>query len=423
MSTFRKNLIKDQTEKLQKLLSQVQSTNPFYQNLYKDLCGVDQTEWSLDSFSDLIPFTTKLLISEDQKQNPPFGTNLSYPIGNYTRFHQTSGSTGTPIRWLDTNEDWQSMLESWKRVFIAAGCQNGERVYFAFSFGPFLGFWTAFEAGQQLDMLCIPGGGLSTAGRLKAILSNDVTVLCCTPTYAIHLGESAIKEGIDLTKCHLKKIIVAGEPGGSIPSIRENIERIWPTAKVFDHHGMTEVGPVTFPCPRVENVLRVYEDNFIAEVIHPETLKSVVPGESGELVLTTLTRIGSPLIRYRTGDLVQTLSKEEYEKDYLGLKRGIIGRADDMVIVRGVNIFPSAIDAILRKFDGIAEYQVLIDEESTMTQIHVDVELKPHVVPQTYRHNIEQALKEHFNLRIPVIVVPYESLPRFEMKAKRWIRQ
>src|SRR5262249_29095734 len=240
-----------------------------------------------------IPFTTKRELIEDQRANPPYGSNLTFPLSRYTRFSQTNGTTGTPLRWLDTPESWDWMCGNWRRVFEAADVHAGDRIFFAFSFGPFLGFWVAFDAATRMGCLAVPGGGMRSSARLHAILDNRITVLCCTPTYALRLGESAREENIDISQSNVGKIIVAGEPGGSIKSTQSRIEALWPHARVIDHHGMTEVGPVTYACPRRERVLHVIEDSYFAEIIDPITGRAA---ERGELVLTNLGRIGSPLI-------------------------------------------------------------------------------------------------------------------------------
>ncbi|MGO8807359.1 MAG: phenylacetate--CoA ligase family protein, partial [Candidatus Bathyarchaeia archaeon] len=196
-----------------------------------------------------LPFTRKEEIAADQAEYPPYGTNLTYPLTAYNRFTQTSATSGAPLRWLDTRESWQWMLDNWKQIFQAAGVGPHDCLYFAFSFGPFLGFWTAFEAACQLGCRCLPGGGLSSLARLQAIRDNRADVLCCTPTYALRLAEVAAAENVDLSAMSVRTIIVAGEPGGSVPALRQQIERAWNRAMVFDHHGLTEVGPVSYQCP------------------------------------------------------------------------------------------------------------------------------------------------------------------------------
>jgi phenylacetate-CoA ligase len=349
-------------------------------------------------------FTAKQELIDDQKANPPFGTNLAFPLTQYTRFCQTSGTSGHPLHWLDTTESWSWMLGNWDRVYQAANVTAADHIFFAFSFGPFLGFWTAFEAATRMGALAIPGGGMRTSVRLRTILDTRATVLCCTPTYAIRLAEAAAEEQLDLAASHIRRIIVAGEPGGSIASTRAHIEKLWPGAKVIDHHGMTETGPVSYGCPSRPGVLHVIESSYIAEVI------------DSELILTNLGRIGSPLIRYRTGDLVKPVRGTCLcGTTDLALEGGILGRTDDMVVVRGVNIYPTAIEEVLRA-EGVAEYRVEVRTERALTELRIQVE--GNISP----HHLEAALTNAFSLRIPVSAVPHGTLPRDEAKSKRWIR-
>src|SRR5206468_2470798 len=255
----------------------------------------------------------------------------------------------------------------WMEIFRAAGVRTGDRVFFAFSFGPFIGFWLAFESAARLGCLCLPGGGLSSAARLRVMMDNGATVLCCTPTYALRLGEAAREEKLDLSASRVKTIIVAGEPGGSILATRARIESLWAGAQVFDHHGMTEVGPVTYECPARAGVLHVIESAYLAEILDPGTGAPVQPGDSGELVLTNFGRAGSPLLRYRTGDVVRACPDTicECGRSELALEGGILGRIDDMVVVRGVNVYPSAVEEILRAHGGVAEYLAQVNTAST----------------------------------------------------------
>src|ERR1700722_19405328 len=208
----RAEIAADQLEQLRSLVAELFPGNAFYSQKLS-AAGITFDVDSLEGFSRRFPFTTKSELVEDQRAHPPFGTNLTYPLDRYTRFHQTSGTTGTPLRWLDTPESWEGMLESWAEVYRAAGVVRGDRVYFAFSFGPFIGFWMAFEAANRLGALCLPGGGMSSAARLRGILDNGAAGLCCTPTYALRLAEVAAAEKIDLQRSRVKTIIVAGESG------------------------------------------------------------------------------------------------------------------------------------------------------------------------------------------------------------------
>ena len=412
-----------QLKKLNALLAALVPSNGFYAAKLK---GRISPISDLDDFRRNIPFTTKAEVVIDQQQVPPYGSNLTFPIDHYSRMNQTSGTAGAPLRWLDTPDTWQAMVENWTTVFLAAGVTAEDRIYFAFSFGPFLGFWLAFEAGQRIGALCLPGGGLSSSARLRAMVDNEATVLCCTPTYALRLAEVAAHEKLPIDKTRIRKLMVAGEPGGSVPSTRALLERLWPRASVFDHHGMTEVGPVTYECPAQPGVLHVMEEAFIAEVIDPGSENPSPPGRPGELVLTTLDRIGSPLLRYRTGDLVHPSAASPCTcgRFNLALEGGIIGRTDDMVVVRGVNIFPSAIDDVLHRFGEVVEYQVRVRNSAALADLEIAIESS---LGETQLDNLirslERDLQNTFSLRIPVKAVASGSLPRFEMKARRWIRE
>ena len=415
------HIAQQQLKSLQLLVGKLAHSNPFYQVKLRQ-GGLEDGVTSLDQFRRNMPWTTKAELLSDQVKTPPYGSNLTYPLEAYTRFHQTSGSTGKPMRWLDTTESWMSLVDNWVRVFKAAGVTAGDRCFFAFSFGPFLGFWTAFEAAAKLGCLCIPGGGMRTLGRLQAMLDNRVSVLCCTPTYAIHLGQTAQAEGLDLTQAHLKRILVAGEPGGSIAAVRETIHKLFPGARVYDHHGMTEIGPASMPCPEHAEVLHLIEPGFLAEVIDQKG-QPAGEGEPGELLISNLERDGMPLLRYRTGDLVQIRSGVcECGRSQTRLMGGILGRLDDMVIIRGVNLYPAAIDEVVRQLRDIAEYRVLIEETKGLNGLRVDIEAHQDGDAQSLAQTLTDRLHARFNLRIQVKPVPCGSLPRFELKAKRWIR-
>ena len=399
----------EQLTKLRSLLNAIVPANAFYTAKLGDCAEIA----SLEDFTHFVPFTTKIELLEDQKTNPPYGSNLTFPLERYTRFSQTSGTSAAPLRWLDTPENWEWMLENWRTIYHAAGASAGDCVFFAFSFGPFLGFWTSFEAAAKLGLLCIPGGGLSSEARVRAIIETRATILCCTPTYALRLGE------LGSTGSRVRTIIVAGEPGGSIPSTRAQIEKLWPGARVFDHHGMTEVGPVSYECSERPGTLCVIEPSYFAEVIEPISGESVRSGENGELVLTTLGRTGSPLLRYRTGDVV----KKGWVNDTFALEGGILGRSDDMVIVRGVNIYPTAVEGVIREHGDVAEYRVELRKSGVLDELAITIEPADRCAePNTLAAELETKLKSAFALRIPVSIAAPGSLPRFEMKAKRWVR-
>ncbi|HEY2951781.1 MAG TPA: AMP-binding protein [Verrucomicrobiae bacterium] len=421
----RLTIAQTQTEQMRALLAAILPANAF-QSKRLETHGVTRRISNLSQFYEEIPFTTKQELIDDQLANPPFGTNLTYPRERYNRCHQTSGTVAKPLRWLDTPESWNWMIGNWERVHRAAGVTKADRVFFAFSFGPFLGFWLAFEAGARIGCVCLPGGGMSSAARLQTIIDMEATVLCCTPTYALRLAEVATEEGIGLAAAsRVRVLIVAGEAGGSIPALRQRLEQLWPSARVFDHHGMTEVGPVSYECPVRPGVLHVMETGYLAEVIDPVTAQRTPAGQTGELVLTPLGRLGSPLLRYRTGDLVKTAldSVCECGRYELALEGGILGRLDDMVVVRGVNIYPSAVEEIIRSTAGVTEFQVKISQAREMTELTVEIEPPPDTPDSGLLvHKLEAALSAAFALRVPVQAVAPGSLPRHEMKANRWVK-
>lgn len=379
-------------EKIIALLGAV-SGNSFYQKKLRGLTSVA----SLEEFSERVPFTTKDELAQDQKDHPPYGTNLTYPLESYHRFHQTSGTSGQPMIWLDDREGWRWLRENWEWVWQKAGVTAGQAAIFPFSFGPFLGFWAGFESAVELGIRAIPAGGLTSESRVALMERLRPEILCCTPTYGLHLARVAG----EAKRLGVEKIIVAGEPGGSLPEVRARLEEAW-GATVVDHHGMTEVGPVTVGDPEDPGRLLVRHESYYCEVINQNETGV------GELVLTTLGRHGSPLLRYRTGDLVKP-------DDDFALKGGILGRVDDMVVVRGVNLYPGAIEEVVRGVPGVTEYEVLIDERGPMTEVQVraegeDLEL------------LERKFREVFSLRIPVEKVESGSLERYELKARRWKR-
>ncbi len=412
----RVRLRSNQWRKLRSIVLNLATTDSFY--------GTKIREWELkvsrlnriEDFIAQVPFTTKADIQADRAAHPPFGTNLTRAIHQYTRFCQTSGtSTGEPMAWVDTPESWEAMLKCWQRVFEAAGLVKGrDRIFFAFSFGPFLGFWTAYEAAAK-DFLVIPAGGLSSQARLEAMARYGATVLCCTPTYALRLGELiGESSGVERMSLRINKIIVAGETGGSVPEVRKRLEKLW-DARVFDHHGMTEVGPVSYESEDMPRCLIVMEEAYLAEIVDPKTGEEVPDGECGELILTTLDRTACPLLRYRTGDWV----KKKLHRGRLVLEGGIMSRVDDMVVVRGVNVYPSAIEAVVREFPEVIEFMVEQRKVDAMDEIELLVEMDGNVAKPLLKR-IEAKLRDTFSLRIPVKLAEPQSLPQHEFKAKRW---
>jgi phenylacetate-CoA ligase len=410
-----------QLGRLRDMLPAVLATNPFYR---QKLAGFDPDRLTSLKALQALPFTTKSELVQDQLDHPPYGSNLTDPLERYIRIHQTSGTTGKPMYWLDTEESWNWWANCWKLVFEAAGVTASDRVYFAFSFGPFIGFWAGWEGARKLGALIISGGAQSTAQRIQSIIDYRATVLVSTPTYALHMASEAKKTGIDLARdSAVKTTIHAGEPGASISSVKKLIEESW-GAKCFDHAGATEVGAFGFQCAFQPEAIHVNEAEFIVEIIDPLSGAASADNGHGELVITNLGRVGSPVIRYRTGDLVQPRRENcPCARPFLVLRGGILGRVDDMVVVRGVNVFPSAVESVIREFTEVEEFRVEVYERQVMREIRLVIEPKSTECSIAgLSERIIKRMRERIGLRPEIELVSPGSLPRFELKAKRFFK-
>ncbi len=425
--SHRDPLREQQFKGIQSLLEEILPQNEFYSKKFED-CGFEKGD--LQSLEDLrdLPFTVKEELQADQQAHPPFGTNLSFPVESYTRLHQTSGTSGEPIAWLDTPKSWEWILHCWSKLFEAANVVSEDRFFIPFGYGPFLGFWGAFEGAIRDRHLTIAGGGMSTIARLKWLTERDITVAACTPTYALRLIEVAQEHSIDLAQSKVRLLFVAGEPGGSIPGVRQRLEEGW-GARVLDHWGMTEVGPLGFEPIDHPGGVHLFEDECIAEVIDPKTKKPLEGEGRGELVLTTFRRSASPLIRYRTGDLVDVSYPELDPSEvatlqnggiFARLEGGILGRADQMVLIRGNNVYPGAVEAVMREIDGISEYRATVLGGESERRLSLEIELLPGVETEVVLARVRGSIKNRLYFTPEVQVAPSGSLPRYEFKSRRF---
>jgi phenylacetate-CoA ligase len=397
-----------QIEKLNRLLTDVVPHNAFYAHklskLKRPLASLDELwTWPMTIKNELLP---------DGGGHLP--RNLTFPADQYVRYHQTSGTRGEPMMVLDTAADWQWWIDTWQFVLDAADVTAADRAMLAFSFGPFIGFWSAFDALVDRGVMAVPGGGLSSIARLEMIRRTSANVLFATPTYALRLAEVAAEHHFNLAHLPIKKIIVAGEPGGSVPAIRARIEESW-QAEVYDHAGASELGPWGYP-DHQRRGLHVVESEFIAEFHSVDTGHAAKPGELAELVLTNVGRDGAPLIRYRTGDLVRPTWSDAGDNRFVLLEGGVLGRADDMMIIRGVNIFPSAIEQILHGFPEVVEYRITARRPEQLDELVIEVE--DHLMQP---ERIADELRIKLGLAVDVRCVSAMSLPRFEGKGKRFV--
>lgn len=403
-------LASHQLRRFDKLLDMILPQNEFYA---AKLSGITRPIRSLDAFAAL-PFTFK----EELLSHPhghDLAKNRTWPLEKYARFHQTSGTHGRPMIVLDTADDWLWWVECWQYVLDAAEVAPSDRALMAFSFGPFIGFWSAYDALAERGCLVVPTGGVNTLGRLELARASKATAVCCTPSYALHMAEIGAKHKLDVGSLGVRRLILAGEPGGSVPAVRSRIESLW-RAKVVDHCGATEVGAWGFG-DLGGNFVSVIESEFIAEFLSVATGTAAAEGELAELVITSLGRAGSPVIRYRTGDLVRPTWRSDGEgaSRFVRLEGGVLGRTDDMLIVRGVNVFPSSIEQIVRSFPEVVEFRAIIDRDLQLDRMTIEIEDR---LDEPER--VARELQLRLGLSVEVRTVPLGSLPRYEGKGKRF---
>lgn len=375
-----------------------------------------------------IPFLTRDEWMESQVADPPFGAVLAQPRAAAIRYHTTSGTSGSrPLAVLDGPKDWEWITEMWCYALWGFGIRPTDTVFLAFSYGAFVGFWGAHYASEKLGCLTLAGGNMTTADRVRQIVDTEATVVCSTPTYALRMAQEATALGIDLATGPVKRLILSGEPAGSIPATKALIEQQW-GAKAADTAGMTEVGTIVmFECEHQPGGAHVIEDHYLEEVIDPVTAQPVPYGEEGERVVTSFGRGFIPVLRYRTRDLVcrvpgSTCGCGRTFDIYDG---GIRGRVDDMKVVRGTNVYPRAIEEIVRRWPEIDEFRVrlyTVDGIRDEIEVLVECTAQDHGIRDGLLGELGDSLAlAHEGLRFVVCLAEAGSLPRFELKAKRLV--
>jgi len=413
-----------QLAKLQRMTQWAYARSPFHKQRF-DVVGFHPDQ--LKTLDDLrrIPFMTRDEWMATQAEQPLFGVLPTTSQDNAIRYHLTSGTSGSvPIRVLDGMKDWEWIAEMWSYGFWGFGVRPEDVVYFAFGYGSFIGFWGAHYCCEKIGSLVIPGGAQTTEARVKQIVEMGVTTVCSTPTYALRLWQQAQEMGIDLTQSAVNKVILSGEPSGSIPAVKRQLEEAW-GAKCGDTAGMTELGTIMiFECSHQPGGTHIIEDHFIEEVVNPETGEPVPYGELGERVVTSFGRGFIPVLRYRTKDMVlkvpcSTCDCGRTGDIYLG---GIRGRWDDMKLIRGTNVYPRAVEALIREHDAIDEFQIYIWRNDIRDEITIKVEMKPgreDEWPALSEELAKELASAHEGLHFIIELMPPGTLPRFELKAKR----
>lgn len=415
-----------QFKKFKKILSWAYERSKFHRRLYDDACLRPE---DIKTYEDIkkVPKVEKSMMRDIQRKDPyPYGDALCVPLEDVTEFRQTSGTTGTPIYQPDTWQDWEWWSEAWAFLLYAQGYRKTDRVFIPFGYNIFVAFWAGHYAAEKIGCEVIPGGILDTEARILKIQELRATSMMATPTYVLAMADTAKKRlGIDPAKdLTIRKITCAGEPGASIPSTKKRMEEAW-GAKVYDHVGATEIGAWGFECALQPGGIHVNEALFLVELEDIETGKTIEePGRIGKLVITSLDRIAQPCIRFDSKDLAQWSEDQcPCGRTFRLLKGGVIGRADDITKVKGVLLSPSAIEEVVRGINGLGnEYEVVVTKKGDLDDITLKIEILPEAQgnQESIINQLRDQLRLKTNLGYNIEVHPYNSLPRYEVKAKRF---
>lgn len=421
----REKLQQLQLAKFKEIFQWAYDHSKLYHKLYSQ-AGIGPDD--ISTFEDIkkVPKIEKSMLREAQGKEPyPYGDVLCVPIEDIATFRQTSGTTGQPVYQGDTWEDWEGGIEAYCYALYAQGYRDNDRLFLPFGYNIFIAFWTAHYAGEKLGCEVIPGGVLNTEARLLKMQELRATAMATTPSYALNMADVArTKLNLNPPKdLYIRKITVAGEPGGSIPATRKRIEEAW-GAKVFDQAGSTEAGHWGFEC-RHQTGLHVNEAFFLVEIEDTETGEIInEPGRKGKMVITNLNRRSQPCIRFDTKDVIQWSSQAcECGRTFRNLSGGIIGRADDITKVKGVLLAPTAIEEVIRSIPELGnEYQVVVTREGNEDDISLTVEIVPGCEGKkdAIKARLIDQLRLKTNIGYNLEFKEYGSLPRFDAKAKRF---
>ncbi len=410
-----------QLKRLRQVAQRVYHTVGFYRKAF-DEAGVSPDD--IRSLDDLrrLPFTTK----QDLRDSYPFGL-FTVPMSNVVRVHASSGTTGKPTVVGYTKRDIETWAELMARSFSAAGLTRNDIIHNAYGYGLFTGGLGAHYGAERLGASVIPMSGGSTKKQIMLLQDFGPTAICCTPSYALYLAEAGEEMGVDMKSLKLRVGILGAEPWSE--KMRLEIESKL-DIMALDIYGLSEIiGPgVSMECVEGRNGLHVFEDHFIVEIIDPETGEQLPYGEKGELVFTTITKEAFPLIRYRTKDISRLMPAIcRCGRTFVRMER-VSGRSDDMLIIRGVNVFPSQIESVLMDIEGLEpHYQLIVEREGSMDSLEVQVEVSEQVfsdevrVLQGLERRISKDIKDLLGVTAKIKLVEPKTLKRFEGKAQRVI--
>ena len=410
-----------QLKRLQQVVSRVYHTVGFYKRAFDEAGVTPEDIRTLDDIRRL-PFTVK----QDLRDNYPFGL-FAVPMSNIVRLHASSGTTGKPTVVGYTYKDIETWSRLMARSLVAAGLTSNDIIHNAYGYGLFTGGLGVHYGAERLGASVIPMSGGSTKKQIMILQDFGPTAICCTPSYALYLAERGEDMGVNMRSLRLRVGVLGAEPWSE--KMREEIEERL-GIKALDIYGLSEIiGPgVAMECAEGHNGLHIFEDHFIVETINPETGENVPYGEKGELVFTTLTKEAFPLIRYRTKD-ISILMKEPCRcgRTHVRMDR-ISGRSDDMIIIRGVNVFPSQIESVLLGIEGLEpHYELIVDREDKLDTLEIRVEVSEDLFSdeiktlQQIEHRVAKDIKDYLGVTAKVKLVGSRTLEQYEGKAQRVI--
>ncbi|MBI5249510.1 MAG: phenylacetate--CoA ligase family protein [Desulfomonile tiedjei] len=413
-------------KKFRRIFRWAYERSKFHRNLYQQ-AGIQPDD--IRSLEDVakVPKVEKSMMRDIQRKDPfPYGDALCVPLDEVTEFRQTSGTTGQPVYQADTWQDWEWWSECWATLLWAQGYRPSDRVFLPFGYNIFVAFWAGHYACEKIGCETVPGGVLDTKARILKMQEIKATAMMCTPTYVLGMADTATnKLGLNpASDLGIRRITCAGEPGALIPATKKRMEQAW-GAKVFDHVGATEIGAWGFECADQPGALHVNEAMFLAQIEDMETGEPITgPGKPGKLVITALDRIAQPCIRFDSKDIVEfSDDKCSCGRTYRLMPGGVIGRADDITKVKGVLLAPSAIEDVVRSIPGLGdEYEVVVEKRGDVDHILLKVELSEGAeIPQKEMEaRLSTELRVRTNLGYEIQIHSYGTLPRFEVKARRF---
>lgn len=422
-------------ERVQHQVRYAYETLPFYRALYdKHGVGPDDVK-SLEDFTAKIPVVTKDMLRRDQAEHPPFGSYAGAGLDEVVRIFGSSGTTGTPTVYGISAADWERARQAQAIAVWAMGVRPDDVVHFVFPFSMFIGGWAILLGSEAIGAANFTAGAIESRKHIDMMKMLGSTVLAGTPSYCLHLAEVAKEIGEDLRRLSLHTLIVGGEPGGSLKGPMDALRAAFGDVRIADTGNTSECFPTQMnsSCDR-ETGVHIFEDEVYLELVERDAPDTAVPiGERGATVYTTLWRQSQPMIRFWAGD--ETYMTREVcpcGRTYPRLPEGLLGRIDDMLLIRGANVYPSALEDTLRRVEGVgAEYRVIVEKRGAMDELRVECEYDPrwlasqpgdaNTAKRGLLTGIEAALKRTTGLRCPATLVEPGTHETQLFKARRVI--